>query len=316
MACIDGSAVGPTVFAHARALAHSLELPIAVAQVVEARKSSAAPRDPFEWQIICREGRSRLHHFAAVCGVVPEPVEEVLLHGSASEEINRWAKDNHVGFLVVATHRPSAGRTSLLGSTARRLLESGERSLLLIPPDVPAEANVRYRRLVVPLDGSRRAESVLPVALRIARQNEAEILLVHVVPTPELFDAGPDDGRARELCAEFHDAGARMASHYLDTLRFRLANENIGVRVKILDHGDPRVCLKKIADAEVADLIIMSAHGHTGLVDQPCGSVTAYLANHLAVPLLIIHNESAATPRRAAFRSKLSGRTLLASSTH
>lgn len=148
MACIDGSAVGPTVFAHARALAHSLELPIAVAQVVEARKSSAAPRDPFEWQIICREGRSRLHHFAAVCGVVPEPVEEVLLHGSASEEINRWAKDNHVGFLVVATHRPSAGRTSLLGSTARRLLESGERSLLLIPPDVPAEANVRYRRLV------------------------------------------------------------------------------------------------------------------------------------------------------------------------
>jgi K+-sensing histidine kinase KdpD len=48
-----------------------------------------------------------------------------------------------------------------------------------------------YRRVVVPLDGSRWAESVLPLAVRLAKASEAELLLVHVVPTPEMIEARP-----------------------------------------------------------------------------------------------------------------------------
>lgn len=316
MACVDGSPAGPLVFAHARAISNCLDSPLTLAQVVEVRKSSRTPKDPFEWQIICSESRAHLHHVVDFEDTSGEPVEEVLLHGVVGDEINRWATANQASLLVFATHKPGRSRTHMLGSTARRLLETSERSILLVPPEASTQTDIRYRRLLVPLDGSRRAENVLPVAVRIARQNDADIVLVHVVPTPEIFDSGPDDELSRDLCAKIHDAGEQMARHYLETLRYRLSNEKVRVKVIIAGEGDPRVNLRQIAGEQDADLIVMSAHGHTGLVDQPCGSVTDYLANHLSIPLLIVRDGFAEVPLHAAARSKQSGRSLFLPPTH
>src|SRR3546814_15560227 len=56
-----------------------------------------------------------------------------------------------------------------------------------------------YQRILVPLDGSRWAESVLPLAARIARAANAEILLAHVVPAPEMIEARPLEMEDKEL---------------------------------------------------------------------------------------------------------------------
>src|SRR3546814_17744357 len=67
---------------------------------------------------------------------------------------------------------------------------------------VPVEAQApdqSCQRILVPLDGSRWAESVLPLAARIARAANAEILLAHVVPTPAMIEARPPEMEDEEL---------------------------------------------------------------------------------------------------------------------
>src|SRR3546814_8945346 len=59
-----------------------------------------------------------------------------------------------------------------------------------------------YQRILVPLDGSRWAESVLPLAARIARAANAEILLAHVVPAPEMIEARPLEMEDKERSEE------------------------------------------------------------------------------------------------------------------
>src|SRR3546814_15735031 len=62
---------------------------------------------------------------------------------------------------------------------------SSDLPILLVPPNAEPKPD-SYRRIVVPLDGSCWAESVLPVATRLARAADAELVLAHIVPRPEL----------------------------------------------------------------------------------------------------------------------------------
>ena len=78
-----------------------------------------------------------------------------------------------------------------MGATVHKVLMQTPAPVLLVPVEAPLPA-APYRRVVVPLDGSRWAESVLPLAVRLAKASEAELLLVHVVPTPEMIEAGMD----------------------------------------------------------------------------------------------------------------------------
>lgn len=41
-----------------------------------------------------------------------------------------------------------------------------------------------FKRILVPLDGSSRAEQALPIAARIARASGGSVLLLHVITTP------------------------------------------------------------------------------------------------------------------------------------
>jgi Universal stress protein family len=85
-----------------------------------------------------------------------------------------------------------------MGATVHKVLMQTPAPVLLVPVEAPLPA-APYRRVVVPLDGSRWAESVLPLAVRLAKASEAELLLVHVVPTPEMIEARPLEVEDKKL---------------------------------------------------------------------------------------------------------------------
>jgi len=287
LACINGAPMNAAVVRHALAVAGGLDLPVAVGRVLETPRQLDSPADPLDWQMRRSECRRSLDQVASAEGGRNE-LESVLLAGSAADELANWSRDNDVTLMTLATHEHARHGNRMLGSTAQGLLDRAETSLLLVPVDGPGGETISYRRILVPLDGSPRAESVLPVATRLARAHGAELILAHVVPRPETVDEAAPEAQARDLCARLTDHNERGARAYLEELRGRLWNENLRVRSIIHSDGDPRAQLRRLIADQHVDLVVMSAHGRSGMGDMPCGSVTEYLATHASVPLLIV----------------------------
>lgn len=288
LACVNESALNQAVVKQALAVARGLDLPVTVARVLEMPPHRDAPADPVEWEMRRSECRRSLEKFAAADHGHPVDLDTVLLAGAAADELNRWAKDHGVTLMVLATHEPWQKGYDALGSTAYSVLHQASSSVLLVPARELAAPADCYRRLLLPLDGSPRAESVLPVALRIARAHGAELLLAHAVPKIEVVEDRLAESEGRMLCARLQDHNERRARAYLDELRGRLQSDGVPVRTMVVTHGDPRALMRRLVSDQQVDLIIVSSHGRSGMSEVPVGSVTEYLANHAPVPLLIL----------------------------
>lgn len=153
-----------------------------------------------------------------------------------------------------------------------------------------------FRTVLVPLDGSRFAESALPIATRLVKDARAQLHLVLVLepvaalvgmgelplPTPE-FDS---ERRAREesyLAATAADLSAACGG----PVEFR---EIDGV-------GGPDICDE--ASRIGADLVVMATHGRGALGRLWLGGVADYLVRHLTIPVLLVHPNPAQEEHRS-----------------
>lgn len=289
LACLDDDSNRDRVASHAVALALALGLPVAFAQVVEGARHADTPIDPVEWHLRLGKHREQLDRMIAQQKDLSIPVESVLLTGSSDQELCGWIHEHAGALLVLATHSGNHQKTRKgLGTTAQKILSDGMASLLLVPPEAKQPAVVPYQKLLVPLDGSFRAESVLPVALRIAHNCGAEIVLIHVLAQLDTIEAQSFKEDADELCSKLKEQNEQRARSYLEKLRSRFRAQGFIVNEMVINDGDLRDRLRQVALDLGADLIVVSSHGRSGLSDVACGSVTAYLADHAPCPLLII----------------------------
>ena len=286
LACLDNEEGSRSVLGHALAVATSLDLPVTLARVLETSFRFDVPADPVQWQQQRHRGRDQLERLVRGEAGATAEVESVLLAGPPAEELDRWARDHDVSLVVLGTHDFEQGEHEGLGTTAQRMLARAEASLLLVPP-AAADAS-GYRRLLVPLDGSSRAESVLPIAIRIARAHHAELVLAHVVPQLEVVRFGVAKRGLNELHERLDQRNDAEARSYLEDLRRRMLGEPFPVRTLVVRNGDARAQLRRLMIDQAVDLVILSSHGSTGLADMPCGSVTEYLALHAPKPMLIV----------------------------
>jgi nucleotide-binding universal stress UspA family protein len=136
-----------------------------------------------------------------------------------------------------------------------------------------------FSRILVPLDGSRLAEAVLPAAGSIARKLGARLLLVHVLER---------DPPVR-VHGEPHLRGAAEALAYLEEHALRLHDRGLAVEVHV--HERPVRDVAAALDAHThelaADLIAMCAHGRSNLRTQLIGSIAEQILRGGSVPILL-----------------------------
>ncbi len=298
-ACLDNSTQGQIIMRHTRAIADGLDIPLNIIHVLEGTNPERGPSDPIQWQIKYQEAKDYLRRILKDEHQDSAHQDHILLNGIAGDELTRWANDHH-GSLIVVTSRRGLPETAglnfrqygCLGDAAQKLLEDSNASLLLVPPDAPEMTVVGYKRLLVPLDGSQRAESVLPLAMRIARKHGAELILAHVVPEPEIVETGPHDREAHDLMEHMLRYNEQNARAYLGRLQARFNSNSLPVRTLLESDGDPRERLVALSSRQQADLIVMSAHGRTGMTGTSCGSIARHLAAHARVPLLMVRQQA------------------------
>lgn len=304
LVCLDRSEVSE------RSLPLSLHLAsvggsrVTLLYVLEAHPQSPESRvtDALRWEISRGEARTYLEEVSAR---QPTSVEARVAEGNAVERIVAVARELGADLVSIATHGEGGVGAWSLGGTAEKVLASTPSSVLVTPAQNGGPTHIPPRRLLLPLDGSRRTESVLPRAVRLARASDAELLLAHVVWEPivtEILRHDEDLALARDL-SERQAANARS---YLDGLCQRVALDGVRAR-SIVRHGyDRREALISLATVEHADLIVLSAHGSVCNAQRQFGSVASYLIAHSSVPLLVVQDlperTSRSTPVPGALR--------------
>ncbi len=149
-----------------------------------------------------------------------------------------------------------------------------------------------FHHVLVPLDGSPRAEQALPVAARIARATGGSVLLVQVLSP--LIDYGGGLAPVPLMNDQVIESELTTATTYLKVLAASplLAGINTSIEVSF---GLPAQCLMAVAQAHQIDLVVLCSHGRTGFTRWALGSVAHRLVHQSSVPVLVLQQRGATT---------------------
>lgn len=151
-----------------------------------------------------------------------------------------------------------------------------------------------YTRILVPLDGSERAERAVPVAERIMRHAGAErrITLLQVVSRPAPLSGAymPQSPAASWIQRDVAAAQAYLAH----VAGWPLLN-GLSVETRVEIGGAPAAVILDVAETDGTDLIVINSHGRTGPTRWMLGSVAEHVARHAGVPMLVLRESGPAT---------------------
>ena len=141
-----------------------------------------------------------------------------------------------------------------------------------------------YKQILAPLDGSKRAEAILPQVESLAQHCGAAVILLEVVePLPQYAVAV-----APELLKEGASHRSTEIRRYVHQMEDHLRARGLVVR-SVVRSGPVVETILQVAEEEGADLIAMASHGYTGMARLLHGSVAAEVLHRARTPLLILH---------------------------
>lgn len=141
-----------------------------------------------------------------------------------------------------------------------------------------------FKRILVPLDGSRLAEAVLPAAFAVAARCGSTVTLLHVLEhnAPETVHGEP------------HLNDTERAEQYLQGVAERYQNGNVAMELHVHENPEHDVA-RSIAEhaAELSvDLIALATHGSGGLRGFLFGSIAQQALRQTSVPVLLVRPDS------------------------
>jgi len=153
-----------------------------------------------------------------------------------------------------------------------------------------------YQKIMVPLDGSELAESVLPhVDAFMEAFDVSRVILVRVVEPARQPSTG-DFAPSPELIEQWEGARKSAARDYLDEIAERLKHEGASVYSEVIV-GRATESLVDYAERSGVDLFIIATHGRSGITRWVLGSVAEKLLRSASIPVLMVRASGTKTER-------------------
>lgn len=300
---LDGSDLAAQVLPHVRALATLFG-----ARVTFMR---ATPDEPPNDDV--GAGPDFLAFAAADLASTGIATDTLVAQGRPAEAILDTAAQQSVDLIAMCTHGRGGLRRFVLGSVAANLIGNTTMPLLIVRgrpaaiDDVPTQT-IEYRKILVPLDGSPLAASVLPVVAEVAAKADAIVVLLRAMPEPneeaattnsiqmlrsitggqtEGINGGTPDPYATQL--EREREGAQSS---LDLAAADLQRSGIKVET-VVEFGSAAETILRVAANQQADLVAMGTHGRSGLQRFLLGSVADRIVRYCEAPVLLMPNLAA-----------------------
>jgi nucleotide-binding universal stress UspA family protein len=215
-------------------------------------------------------------------------VSVALLDGPPAATLAAHAQASGAALVVMTTHGRGGLERAWLGSMADELVHLSPVPLLLLRPE-PGSVPSPFRRTLVPLDGSARAESILEHVLELARlEPAAELVLLDVVqPIASTVWTPGAALTSSVVTADVTQRQEEHARHYLDGVARRLQAAGVGVRTRIELAAGVASAILDVARDEQAGLVALATHGRSGLARLALGSIADKVVRGSRTPVLL-----------------------------
>jgi nucleotide-binding universal stress UspA family protein len=289
---LDGSPLAECVLPHAIAIAKAFDADITLVQVLEQPSASLRlPKaDPLDWYLEKSAAALYLETMQSRLETSDVSVQTLLLEGNAVERIVELAHASQVDLLILSGFGETSANDGGVSGIVQHILQRVRTSTLIIRTSAPVPAltdELRYQRLLIPLDGSQRAGAALTMAAALGEAYAAELLLVHVVSKPEMTRHMPLSREDAALVNRFIERNQEEGRKYLEQTQTRLPAHT---QTRLLVSDNVAATLQSVSEQEQIDLLILSAHGYSGEARWPYGSVTNRFITNGTTPLLIVQD--------------------------
>jgi len=226
-----------------------------------------------------------------------------VLRGAPAETIVRRAREIGADLIVMTSHGRTGFSRTWLGSVADAVMRKSAIPVLMLRPEheTPNRRATRsgIQRLLVPLDGSGLAKSIVPAAADLARASHAAITLLRIVPIIPIMVAYeptmpvttlpviPDEAATQQLVDD--------ATTEIELVAKRIHEETgiaIEARAVVAEHAARAIVDE--AETRSIDVIAMSTHGR-GASRLLLGSVADKVLRASRVPVLLYRPAERAT---------------------
>lgn len=289
LAGLDGSKISERILPYARFFAERLKIPVELLAVVDPETFTAteADTDAYRGTLLTERKKTAADYLKNVAGkhLGSFSVDCVVEIGKPADAIVDRAANDSGTLIAIGTHGRAGIQRWLLGSVADKVLHAARNPLLIVRTmeETKGIETSKLKSILVPLDGSVLAETVIPYALELARRMDLEIVLVRIINLPTAYyDEGyaPDE-RVWEMIRD-------EAQEYLDRKVKELKSGGLPRVTSVLLEGFPGERIINLARETPGNLIAICTHGRSGVRRFVLGSIADRVVRHSGDPVLVI----------------------------
>lgn len=289
---LDGSQVAEMGLVWAAALHRAFGSRIILFRVVEAEPDRPGMfSESMGWRLAEAEGRSYLNAIARELERTGIDADVDVRSGNPSDEIlagiSRWKAD----MVILSSHGEGGAESFPCGGTSSKVIASAGTSILLNRSrSHDAHAARGLRRVVVPLDGSPRADWALKLGAELARNNDADLLLVHVVARPDVLEGALAPLEAEALADRLVEVNTQAGLRLLKARRRQLSSPDLPIHLRVAAASSVPRAIQGLASRKSGSLLVLSAHGRSAGAGGAYGGVASNLLSHGAGPVLVFQD--------------------------
>jgi len=289
---LDGSKTAEKVLPFARALAATLKLPIELLEVVDvtvmAAQIAGGKARHFDTLIAKEEHGSRAYLTGIAEGLSGLNVKCTVEKGRPAVAIIERAAADKGTLITMATHGRSGINRWLLGSVAEKVLRGTTNPLFLVrgEEEDATDGTAAMKSIIVPLDGSELAESVLPTVVAVAKVLDLEVVLCRAYELPASAYYGAED--YLPSYDELKKQVKEEVRSYLDGQVEALKRKGLAQVSSVVLEGSGADEIIGYARSHPDSLVAMCTHGRSGVKRWVLGSVTEKVVRHSGDPVLVV----------------------------
>jgi nucleotide-binding universal stress UspA family protein len=270
---LDGSELSERILTRVHTLLFAEGTEVKLIRVLSEREVERAAQSGPDVVDVAQTELSRVAAMLADAGAA---VSHEILFGDPAEQILAFADGYRPALIAMSTHGRSGISRWVRGSVAERILRHAPFPILFANPagiratpafeapsgDEDLARELAFHAILVPLDGSERSASILPLVADVAKTYSSRVTLLHVVENEVPLGPAPD----------------------FEPLRARLPGVPVAIRAV---SGTPAETILDVAANELFDLVAMTTHGRSGVARWALGSVAERVMRSCSTPLLV-----------------------------
>jgi len=285
---LDGSAIAEKALPHARALGRALEIPITLITAIETTAGFSKEKARHLDTVIEGGMRTSKEYLKKISKTFSGAgIQYRVEKGKAEDAIIMNAAADNGTLITMASHGRSGLGRWLLGSITEKVVRGTNNAVLVVRANEESrsEGEAAPDSILVPLDGSTLAESVLLYVVELARAFHAKVTLLRSYSLKQIIfsfeDYHPDlDELKGELRWE--------ATSYLNEKVAELKSRGLVDVFCSVSEGDAAEAIIEMGKGAPNTLIAMSAHSGSIIKHWVLGSVTERVLRHANNSVLTI----------------------------